>query len=233
MNTSGDRLKALLHECGLTPSDFAAQRRVTPQHVNNWFKRGIPLARLDELADLFCVHRRWLRSGEGPKHPSSILRSCAVQPTRDALPTALLTPATQLLQVPFYEVQDGQLAALHNHCLRLPAQALKALGVAPANAACLAMPAGNMAPWVPRDAILAIDVSLTQVIDGETYALLHNGAVRVNSLSLGHNGTLCLHSHDRHNYTVERYTPAQRQAQQLQVLGWVFHWSHFRQQRPD
>jgi hypothetical protein len=29
MKTSGDRLKALLHECGLTSSDFAAQRGVT------------------------------------------------------------------------------------------------------------------------------------------------------------------------------------------------------------
>lgn len=75
MNTSGDRLKALLHECGLSASDFAAQRSVTPQHVNNWFNRGVPLARLDEMADLFCVHRRWLRTGEGPKHPNPIQRN--------------------------------------------------------------------------------------------------------------------------------------------------------------
>ena len=44
MNTSGDRLKALLRECNLTASDFAAQRGVTPQHVNNWFQRGVPMA---------------------------------------------------------------------------------------------------------------------------------------------------------------------------------------------
>ncbi|MFJ2985787.1 MULTISPECIES: helix-turn-helix transcriptional regulator [unclassified Pseudomonas] len=233
MNTSGDRLKALLHECGLTPSDFAAQRRVTPQHVNNWFKRGIPLARLDELADLFCVHRRWLRSGEGPKHPSSILRHFAVQPTPNDSPTSLSTPATQLLQVPYHEVRHGQLVALDDHCLQLPAKALQALGIAPANAVCVAMPTRNMAPWMPRDAVLAIDLSQTQVIDGETYALLHNGTLRVNCLSLGHNDTLCLHNHDRHSYTVERFTAAQRQAQRLQILGWVFHWSHFRQQRLD
>ena len=232
MNRSGDRLKALLHECGLTPSDFAAQRRVTPQHVNNWFKRGIPLARIDELADLFCVQRRWLRSGEGPKHPSSIRRSFAVPPAGEASPTSLLTPATQFVQVPYQEVRDGQLDAVDNHYLQLPAQALQTLDVAVKNAACLAMPGNNMAPWIPRDAILAIDLSQTQVIDGETYALLHNGTLRVNSLSLGHNGTLCLHSHDRRNYTVERFTPAQRQAQHLQILGWVFHWSHFRQHRP-
>lgn len=232
MNTSGDRLKALLHECGLTPSDFAAQRGVTPQHVNNWFKRGIPLARLDELADLFCVHRRWLRSGEGPKHPCSILRTCATQVASGEAPTSLWSHDTQVLQVPYHEVRDGQLTVIDAVYLRLPAQALKALGVAAHQAVCLAMPAANMAPWIPRDAMLAIDLSQTRVIDGETYALLHNGLLRVNSLNLGHNGTLCLHSYDRRNYTVERFTPAQRQAERLKILGWVFHWSHFRQQRP-
>ncbi|WP_349975232.1 S24 family peptidase [Pseudomonas sp. WHRI 8519] len=235
MKTSGDRLKALLHECGLTPADLAAQRGLTAQHVNNWFKRGIPLARLDELADLFCVHRRWLRCGEGPKHPSSILRSRALQPTSDTgnVLSLLSTRATRLLQVPFQQVHDGKLVALEGKYLQLPIEALQALGVAMDNVVCLAMPSQNMAPWVPSDAIVAIDVSQTRVKDGETYALLHNGTLRVNSLSLGHNGTLCLHSHDRRNYTVERFTPAQRQAQHLEILGWVFHWSHFCRQRPE
>jgi hypothetical protein len=231
MKTSGDRLKALLHDCGLTPSDFAAQRRVTPQHVNNWFRRGIPLARLDEIADLFCVQRRWLRSGEGPKHPSSMLRVDAPVPETDST-RSLSKHDSRLLQVPFHEVTDGRLAALDGHSLRLPAQALKALGVAPGNAISLAMPASNMTPWIPREAILAIDLGQTRVVDGETYALLHNGELRVNSLSRGHNDTLCLHSNDRHNYPVERYTRAQRQDQGLKILGWVFHWSHYRQRRP-
>ncbi|AXM96638.1 S24 family peptidase [Pseudomonas plecoglossicida] len=231
MKTSGERLKALLHECGLTPSDFAAQRRVTPQHVNNWFRRGIPLARLDEIADLFCVHRRWLRCGEGPKHPSSILRldASSVEP----VPTRSLSKHDgRMLQVPFHEVREGRLVAVDGHCLRLPAQALKALGIAPGNAVSLAMPATRMTAWIPRDAILAIDLSQTNVVDGETYALLHNGVLRVNSLSHGHNGTLCLHSSDRHNHPVERYTRAQRRDQHLEILGWVFHWSHFRKRRP-
>ena len=231
MKTSGDRLKALLQECGLTPSDFAAQRRVTPQHVNNWFRRGIPLARLDEIADLFCVHRRWLRCGEGPKHPSSILRVDA-SGSEPVSTRALSKQDGRLLHVPFHEVNEGRLVALDGHCLRLPAKALKALGIAPGNAVSLAMPASNMEPWIPSNAILAIDLSQTSVVDGETYALLHNGALRVNSLSRGQNGTLCLHSSDRHNYPVERYTRVQRQDQRLEILGWVFHWSHYRQRRP-
>ena len=69
MNTSGDRLSILLRECHLSATDFAANRKVTPQHVNNWFKRGIPMARMEEVAELLSVNARWLRSGEGPKHP--------------------------------------------------------------------------------------------------------------------------------------------------------------------
>ncbi|MFJ4457149.1 helix-turn-helix transcriptional regulator [Pseudomonas sp. NPDC089392] len=232
MNNSGDRLKALLHECGLTPSDFAAQRSVTPQHVNNWFKRGVPLARLDELADLFCVHRRWLRTGEGPKHPNAILRHCPPRSAPANPPTPLSVHRGRVMLVPYYELRNGLLAPVAGKHLRLPAKALKGLGVRSDNAICMAMTASNMVPLIPLEATLAIDLGMTRVVEGETYALLHNGMLRVNNLSLGQNGTLYLHSHDRRNYAVERYTPTQRQAQGLEVLGWVFHWSHFRQQRP-
>ncbi|WDY57496.1 LexA family transcriptional regulator [Pseudomonas sp. PSKL.D1] len=231
-NSSGDRLRALLRECGLTPSDFAAQRRITPQHVNNWFRRGVPLARIDELADLFCVHRRWLRCGEGPKYPSAILRTITSQEPQENVPTSLASQGVQLVKVPYHEIRDGLLVALTGQSLRLPNKALRALGVTTRKAICLSMPADNMAPLIPRDALLAIDLSQTKVIDGETYALLHNGEFRVNRLSLGHSGTLCLHSHDGRSYSVERYTAAQRRAQKLVVLGWVFHWSHFRHRRP-
>jgi hypothetical protein len=232
MNTSGDRLKALLHECGLTPSDFAALRSVTPQHVNNWFKRGVPLARLDELADLFCVHRRWLRTGDGPKHPNPILRNGLPRSKRINPPTPLSVQGGSVFKVPFHELHNGLLAPLTNKHLRLPVKALRALGIHPDNTICMAMPASNMTPLIPLEATLAIDLGMTQVVEGETYALLHNGTLRVNNLSLGQHDTLYLHSHDRHNYAVERYTAAQRQAQGLEILGWVFHWSHFRQERP-
>jgi phage repressor protein C with HTH and peptisase S24 domain len=91
------------------------------------------------------------------------------------------------------------------------------------------MPAANMAPLIPVNAIVAIDRGMTQVVEGQAYALLQNGQLKVHSLSLGNNDTLCLHSHDRRNYAVERYTPAQRHAQGLEILGRVFHWSYFSQ----
>ena len=229
MNNSGDRLKALLQECGLSPSDFAAQRSVTPQHVNNWFKRGVPLARLDEFADLFCVTRNWLRSGESPKHPSPMMRAALSTP---ALPSSQLEQSGRQVCINVHGLHQGELVPIPQRDLRLPELALATLGVLPENAIGLDMPCANMAPLIPLDATLAIDRSLTEVVDGHTYALLHEGKLRVNSLSLGQNGTLCLHSHDRRNYAVERFTAAQRQAQGIQVLGWVFWWSWFSRQRP-
>lgn len=232
MNTSGERLRALLNECGLTPSDLAALRSVSAQHVNNWFKRGVPLARLDELAELFCVNRGWLHTGDGPKHPNSILRHQQMRQEPDDGSTPLSTVDGRLLPVPLHELREGKLVPIKGKYLRLPAQSLQKLGICASHTICVTMPATNMAPLIPGNALLAIDLSLTEVIEGETYALLHNGTLRVNCLSLGQSGTLCLHSHDRRNHTVERYTPAQLKSQDLRILGWVFHWSHFRPQRP-
>ncbi|CAM3696706.1 HTH-type transcriptional regulator PrtR [Pseudomonas reidholzensis] len=232
MTTSGDRLKALLQECHLTPSDFAAQRGVTPQHINNWFRRGVPLARLDETADLFCVHRRWLHTGEGPKYPNAILRQRVASPDHVNPSASLLNHDGRMLHIPLHHVRGDRLQPEADIHLPLPAQALEIIGVMPEQAICLSMPAANMAPLIPMNAIVAIDRGRTEVVDGQAYALLHNGQLKVHSLSLGHHDTLCLHSHDRHSYAVERYTRAQRQAQGLEVLGWVFHWSYFSQRRP-
>ncbi|MBP2264436.1 hypothetical protein J2W83_001470 [Pseudomonas hunanensis] len=212
----------------MTPSDFAAQRGVTPQHVNNWFKRGVPLARMDETADLFCVHRRWLLTGDGPKYPSAIFRQGPTRPVRDRA-TPLLNHDDRLVHIPLHRLHAQRLLPEAQAHLPLPCHALETLGIDPEQAICLTMPAANMAPLIPMDAIVAIDRGKTEVVDGQVYALLHNGQLKVHSLSIGHNHTLCLHSHDRRNYAVQRYSRAQRIAQGLEILGWVFHWSYFSQ----
>ncbi len=232
MTNSGDRLRALLLECALTPSDFAVQRNVSPQHVNNWFKRGIPLARLDEIADLFCVYPRWLKSGEGPKHPDPILRPRATSPAPPRQAPLLLADDGRQHHFDLQRFDSGALQPVAAHQLSLPQRTLDALGIQHHDVLCLAMPAHNMAPVIPCNAVLAIDRSLTRVVEGETYALLHHGRLRIHHLSLGDHGVLSLHSHDRLNYPTERFSPAQRRAQDLHILGWVFWYAHLRQRRP-
>lgn len=235
MNTSGDRLKALLRECNLTASDFAAQRRVTPQHVNNWFQRGVPMARLDEIAELLCVRPRWLRTGEGPKHHNPLPR---ISRSRDGAqlqaPDHSLFAAhgEQDVQLPFYSAQPRPFAEIPDRYLRLPRCALDNLGVDESQAFCVNMPDYNMNPLLQYGATLAVDRSLTRVVEGEMYALLHNGRLRVHTLSERPNGALRLHSHDGDEHPSETYSQSQIRTQSLEVLGWVFWWAHLRDDRP-
>src|SRR5438067_2347871 len=118
MKTSGDRLRALLRECHLSATDFAANRKVTPQHVNNWFKRGIPVARIEEVAELLSVNSAWLRSGEGPKHPGPGRES--VPPLDTPIPKAERSVREELEMPVYTELQtqsSGRTAVgeMHNH----------------------------------------------------------------------------------------------------------------------
>lgn len=237
MNTSGDRLKALLSECNLSASDFAAQRKVTPQHVNNWFHRGVPQARLDEIAELLCVRAKWLRTGEGPKHSSPLPR---INRNRNGQPrceppdhSALSSHGEHDVVLPFHTLRARQLEPIAKRHLRLPGHALDRLGVDPSQAVALCMPDYNMTPLIPYGAPLAIDRGMTRVVDGELYAVVHNGQLRVNSLSKRSNGALRLHSHDSEGFPCENYSVGHSRGHELEVLGWVFWWAQFRSERPD
>ncbi|MNZ06999.1 putative HTH-type transcriptional regulator [compost metagenome] len=70
MNTSGKRLRDLLDEQSIAYSEFASAMGVEPQHVNNWFKRGIPKSRTFQVADYLSVDARWLAEGIGTATPA-------------------------------------------------------------------------------------------------------------------------------------------------------------------
>jgi hypothetical protein len=73
----GPRLRALLSECGVSPMDFALFMNVSPQSICNWFVRGVPRQRVDEVAYLLSVTRAWLVTGQGPKY-ERWTQKCAV-----------------------------------------------------------------------------------------------------------------------------------------------------------
>ncbi|WP_040071206.1 LexA family transcriptional regulator [Pseudomonas batumici] len=247
MNTSGDRLRALLRECHLSASDFAANRQVTPQHVNNWFKRGIPMARLDEIAELLCVNSRWLRAGEGPKHPGGT--TSEAEDKRETLPPQNTTPysahddlaATERndVQVPLYKEtptapgsNQTRIAAIPGRKVRLPYRILQAMGVEPDQAICAPMTGNAMSEKIQDGSTIAIDRSLTQVVDGEIYALEHDGMLRVKYVYRLPSGALRLRSHNSAEYPDEVFTAEQIDEQTIRILGWVFWWSTLNKRRP-
>ncbi|WP_248800076.1 helix-turn-helix transcriptional regulator [Pseudomonas sp. MWU13-2105] len=247
MNTSGDRLRALLRECHLSASDFAANRQVTPQHVNNWFKRGIPMARLDEIAELLCVNSRWLRTGDGAKHPCG--SAAEAEGEREHLPAHDQEPysarddlaATERndVQVPLYKETPAahgssqtQVAIMPGRKVRLPYRILQAMGVEPDQAICAPMTGNSMAEKIQDGSTIAIDRSLTQVVDGEMYALEHDGMLRVKYVYRLPAGALRLRSHNSAEYPDEVFSAEQLEAQSVRILGWVFWWSTLNKRRP-
>ena len=238
MNTSGDRLKTLLRECHLSASDVAANRRVTPQHVNNWFKRGIPMARLDEIAELLCVNSRWLRTGEGVKHPSIPGLTPNVPKTAIAGTHAADFTASDIA-VPFYnEVLSPNVSGktrvveIPDHHVRLSLACLHAMDVNPDQAICAPMIGTSMACLIQDGSTVAIDRSLTHIVDGEIYALEQDGMLRIKYLYRLPGNGLRLRSENRLEYPDELLDDAQVQAQQIRVLGWIFWWSTLNHRRP-
>jgi phage repressor protein C with HTH and peptisase S24 domain len=229
MNTSGDRLRALLRECHLSATDFAANRKVTPQHVNNWFKRGIPMARLEEVAELLTVNARWLRTGEGPKHPSDSANennggdSSAPHYTSRSL-------ARGDVEIPLYkevgsDTGNTVLAEAPGKKVRLPLHVLQSMNINVNTAFCVAMNGNSMADKIQDGSLLGIDRGLTRIIDGEMYALEHSGMLRVKYLYRLPGNGLRLRSHNSAEYPDELFNAEEIEQQGIRVVGWVFWWA--------
>ena len=242
MNTSGDRLRALLRECHLSATDFAANRKVTPQHVNNWFKRGIPLARLDEVAELLTVNARWLRTGEGPKHPSE-----SANENNGGDSTRPLHQSRNMLrgdaEIPLYKERDANqprqadedvIIPVAGKKIRLPQYILQSMNIDMANTLCVPMVGNSMADKIQDGSLIGIDRSQTRIVDGEMYALEHNGMLRFSYLYRRPGGGLRLRSHNSDEYPDETFNPQQLEQENIRILGWVFWWSTFnrRQEAP-
>lgn len=246
MNTSGDRLRTLLRECRLSASDFAANRRVTPQHVNNWFKRGIPMARLDEIAELLCVNSRWLRTGEGTKHPGTpIVNDTARIPTHSSAIShvqasgSIPTTDATTIDVPFYnEVLSNcgsgktQVVQIPDCTVQLSGAILNAVNVSPDQAICAPMIGNSMAHRIKEGSTVAIDRSLTQIVDGEIYALELDGMLWIKYAYRLPNNGLRLRSHNAKEYPDEIFSARQKEEQHIRILGWVFWWSTLNNPRP-
>lgn len=63
--SSGKRLRFLLREYQIAPTDFAAFLNVCPECLAAWFVHGIPPWRLKKLSRLLSVREQWLGTGEG------------------------------------------------------------------------------------------------------------------------------------------------------------------------
>ena len=194
------------------------------------------MARLDEIAELLCVNSRWLRTGEGIKHPGMTSSNDETSPGQTGQHTSA---GTSDIDAPFYNESlhpDGSgkthVMKIPDCTVRLSCSTLQGLGVSPDQVICAPMIGNSMAHRIQDGSTVAIDCSLTQIVDGEIYALEQDGMLRIKYLYRLPNNGLRMRSHNCQEYPDEIFDAAEIHAQQIRILGWIFWWSTLSQRRP-
>lgn len=234
MNNSGSRLRAALAERGITPKALADHLSVGPQHVNNWFNRGVPAARAFAIADYLSISPRWLMNGEGepspddPVAPSQLLEP--MEPWDDETPLD-----EDEVEVPLYKEVEiagggGRTAVLPvgDRKLRFSYSTLRAAGVDPGLAFCAKLHGNSMEPLISDGATIGVDRGTTNIVDGEIYAIEHDGMLRAKYVYRMPAGALRFKSFNSAEHPDELYSQEQILNLNIKVLGWVFWWSTLR-----
>lgn len=235
--SSGDRFRALLKEAHIRSADFAKLYGVKSQHVNNWFNRGVPAARIHSIAGLLTVNPLWLASGEGPRTPLGLGPGTTYDASENQ--GVYSVPEALDIEIPFHKetpITPGSskthVVEVPGESIRLPRSHLESLEINAADAICVTMVGDSMAERIEDGSTLAIDRGLTQVVDGQIYALEHDGMLRVKYLHRVPGNRLRLRSHNSATYPDEVFSAEQIDAQHIRVLGWVFWWATLNKQRP-
>lgn len=248
MKTLQERLKiAMAGPPKISQASLARACRISAPSVNDWISgktKSIEGANLLHAAAHLKVLPLWLATGKGPIREIGGGDANELEQSGDAEAVMIgdLSPwddSTPLdddeVELPLYkEVElaagSGRTAVqeMPGRKLRFSYATLRAAGVDPAAAVCAQLKGNSMEPLIMNGATVGIDKATTRVVDGEIYALEHDGMLRVKYLYRLPGGGLRLRSFNHDEYPDEEYTPEEMQAKSIDIIGWVFWWSTLR-----
>lgn len=107
--------------------------------------------------------------------------------------------------------------------LRFAKSTLKKSNVDPQHAACVTVSGNSMLPVLRNGTTVGVDTSKKNIIDGEMYAIDHDGMLRVKMLYRMPGGGIRIKSYNNDEYPDEFVQP--EQLNELKIIGWVFWWS--------
>jgi phage repressor protein C with HTH and peptisase S24 domain len=107
--------------------------------------------------------------------------------------------------------------------LRFAKSTLKKSNVDPDNAACVTVSGNSMLPVLRNGTTVGVDTTKKTIIDGEMYAIDHDGMLRVKVLYRTPGGGIRIKSYNNDEYPDEFIQPDQMP--DIKIIGWVFWWS--------
>ncbi len=236
MTTTSSRIAAAREAQGLNQSELARKLGVSPQSVQAWESgRTAPRnPRIKHLSEVLGVSVAYLMGESGPTESHSVTADTSLQAIETWDESTPLDDDE--VYVPFlHEVElaagSGRFAIEESDSSRLRffKKDLRHNGVQFSNAKCVVVSGNSMVPVLRDGATVGINVgknTLKDVVDGEMYAINHNGQLRIKQLFRLPTG-IRLRSFNRDEHPDEEYTFQEIQEQQLGILGHVFWWAMY------
>lgn len=240
----GERFAIALKDSGLSGSEFARIMDLeNEQNITNWKRRGVPSYLTGEVARKLLVEREWLEGKNVPMRYANTdynqRREASVYVLEPLAGWDADTPLdddeVELRLYKEVELSSGpgrlartEVQEVTGPKLRFSRATMRSCGVDPANAVFATNTGNSNHPLILHGATLGIDKGMTRVIDGEIYAIDHDGQFRVKFLHRLPAGGIRMHSFNDAEYPDEDYDLDQVLSQRIVILGRVFWWSTIR-----
>lgn len=231
-----ERLKAARQYAKLNQTELAARAGLTQTSISD-LERGKSKATAfaAQIASACGVSPMWLAEGVGDMligvSPPPGISMSDIQPWDENTPLE-----DDEVYVPF--LREVELAAGSGRFvisesdsarLRFFKKDLRHNNVQFNNAKCVVVSGNSMLPVLRDGATVGMNVgknSLGDIVDGDMYAINHNGQLRVKQVYRLPSG-IRLRSFNRDEHPDEDYTFAEIQEQQIAILGHVFWWAMY------
>lgn len=229
MDTS-ERIKRRMRALGLKSVDLVKQTGASKGAISHWVNGTTQPSgeNLLSLAKCLKCSPEWLLSGEAEK--IEVRESNAEWHAGFELWDGDTPLRDDEVALPFY--REVELAAgsgstfvqENGGCkLRFAKSTLKKSRVEPHHAACVTVSGNSMLPVLRHGTTVGIDTSKKSIIDGEMYAIDHDGMLRVKMLYRTPGGGIRIKSYNNDEFPDEFISP--EKAANIKIIGWVFWWS--------
>ncbi len=209
-------------------ADFAARVDKSPSYISRLFtKKGIHHRNVsDAMARIFEE-----RCGLEPGYLDRPLEEVSGE-SYELEPVAVWDDDTPLdgdeVELPFLkevELSAGTgrtaIAESGKRKLRFGKYTIRNRGVDPANAVCAAVTGNSMEPILRHGATVGVDRGATRVIDGDMYAIDHEGQLRIKQIYRLPGGGIRLRSYNREEHPDEDYTAAEV-GKSIRIIGRIW-----------
>ncbi|QXZ11746.1 helix-turn-helix domain-containing protein [Pseudomonas sp. AO-1] len=107
-------------------------------------------------------------------------------------------------------------------------KSLEEMGIQIEDVVCIEVSGNSMEPVIPDGGKAGVDRGRTTIKDGDMFAVLHNGQIRVKMLYRMARGGLRMRSFNREEHPDEEYPADQVREEQIEILGRIFWYSVLR-----